>query len=168
MGSGDRSGTGRSGGSSNGSSRITVWFILQQNYILISLYCNYDLRFFEKWYYVTFNESIPLRWHVIQNVFGSIFGTVGRNSPNVLKWNKVLVNKGLIDFGQDVHAFCHLPEYGMHSIQVIKILTSCNKELKTRITADLFKHHDTACRKNLKNTVYHLSQYTVYHIKYSN
>lgn len=69
-----------------------------------------------------------------------IFGVVGQHSPDVLKWNKVLVNKGLVDFAQDIHTFCHFSKHSMDSIQVIKVLTSCNKELKIQIKADFFHH----------------------------
>lgn len=56
--------------------------------------------------------------------------------PDILKWDKVLVHKGLIDFGQDVHAFCHFPKHSMDSIQVVQVLTCSNEELRTRMTTD--------------------------------
>ncbi len=39
--------------------------------------------------------------------------------PNILKWDKVLVYKGLIDFGQDIHAFCHFSKHSVDSIKVV-------------------------------------------------
>lgn len=61
---------------------------------------------------------------------------VAPSLPDILKWDKVLVNKGLVDFGEDVHAFGHFPKHSMNSIQVIQILAGGDKELRTKITED--------------------------------
>lgn len=52
-------------------------------------------------------------------------------SPDILKWDKVFVHKGLVNFGQDVHAFCHFPKHSMDSIQVVQALTHGNQELRS-------------------------------------
>lgn len=54
--------------------------------------------------------------------------------PDILKWDIVLVHKGLVDFGQDVKAFSYFPKHSMDSIQVVQVLTCSNKELRTRKT----------------------------------
>lgn len=37
-------------------------------------------------------------------------------SPDILKWDKILVDKSLIDFSQDVHSLCNFPKHSMDSI----------------------------------------------------
>lgn len=52
--------------------------------------------------------------------------------PDVLKRDKILVNKGLVDFLEDVHPFCNLPEHRMDPVQVVQVFSSCNEELKSK------------------------------------
>lgn len=52
--------------------------------------------------------------------------------PNILKRNKVLVNKGLVDFRQDIQAFCDFPKDSMDSIKVVDIFAGGDEELSKR------------------------------------
>lgn len=73
VGSGDRSGTGRPGGSSKGSSRITVWFILQWGEVCLFV------QMWGRWWQIT--DELCL------------------GEPDILERDEVLVNKGFVDFG---------------------------------------------------------------------
>lgn len=49
--------------------------------------------------------------------------------PDVLEGDKVFVHKCLVDFGQHIVAFRHLPEHRVHSVQVVQVLRSRDEEL---------------------------------------
>lgn len=51
-------------------------------------------------------------------------------SPDILKWNKILIDEGLVDLLQDVHPFCHFSKHSMNSIQVVQVLPCGHEKLK--------------------------------------
>lgn len=55
--------------------------------------------------------------------------------PDVLEGDEVFVHEGLVDFGQDVVAFRHLPEHRVHSVQVVQVLPGRDQELREAIEA---------------------------------
>lgn len=58
---------------------------------------------------------------------------LGSRSPDVLKRDKILVNKNLVDLGQDVQPFCDFSEHGVDSIQVIQVLPGCDEKLRNKL-----------------------------------
>lgn len=52
-------------------------------------------------------------------------------SPDILKWDKVLVHEGLIDFIQNFHAFGHFTKHSVDFIQVVQVFTRGYEELRT-------------------------------------
>lgn len=44
---------------------------------------------------------------------------VKQTTPYILIWYKILVHKGLIDFLNYVHAFCHFTKHCMNTVKVI-------------------------------------------------
>lgn len=53
------------------------------------------------------------------------------DQPDVLQRDEVLVHKGLVDHGQDVQAFSHLPKHSVDAIQVVQVLPRRDEELRT-------------------------------------
>lgn len=53
------------------------------------------------------------------------------DKPDVLQRDEVLVHKGLVDLGQDVHAFSHLPKHSVDTVQVVQVLPRRDEELGT-------------------------------------
>lgn len=49
--------------------------------------------------------------------------------PDVLKGDEVVVNKGLVDFREHIHALGDLSKHGVNAIQIIQILTCGDQKL---------------------------------------